>query len=1268
MSRQKFDVSGAWRVTSINSDYSLCSSYPRRLIIPSCINEASLQAVSQHRTSKRIPAVVYRHASTGAVLVRCSQPTVGIWYWRSSQDEDFLKAIAEACAYDVPIKNNKSGEKTRLEVPTDSETIDPGIKTQVQVEEPEEVQKILEDSIPHPLYNGNQEDDDIDDSQHFEGKPPYSISRSIDIATGEGCKIPSAPNIRHASDSFSSDSTSLASRSFDVSEFEIHAAGYSSESSGPLSSRSGELGFDAPDPGTRTPTSDIQSLYHLPDARKQTDIKKVLVVDARSYTNAVANRARGGGFEYPEYYSRSDIQFMNLDNIHTVRKMHQTLSNIVANVPDTTSWLSAVEGSRWLCYLSQLLKSAIIVSNAIAVEGRPVVVHCSDGWDRTPQITALAQIILDPYYRTLQGFEVLVEREWVEFGHKFTDRCGYSGGSNGSERCPVFLQWLDAVHQLLHQFPQAFQFNQAYLVKLSQHIYSNLFGTFLCNTSQERVVNELQQRTYLVWSIFNFNTERYINYFYNPTKQVLSPAYHTKDLRLWAAVYRSSPLAHADDLNTSASFGNQPSTLDLCPEPTSDHDTTLPGDLVKTRSCDDLTQQPQLSLVRHSSDSNLKDSSTNLAMLSSAIGNEIFHTDENEETIEMSNLDTRLLRIGDGASMRPRLYSNHFDVDTDVDQHVMNGKMCDGEADVTLEKLIPVCRCIEKEERKRNLCDCADDCNASQCSVNMSFKNLMMLSNPSDNFSALPREVYGIPEASKRCSEVASEISNGSIEKAIEADENGVVTSDEELDQNLAAITNGFSKLKIDTRMHKSDSDVGDTMKCEFSVQGREPGAKRGSTDTLICEGNICDDCNGVELSNCSLHLHCCGSSKFTPKSTGNSNSAYGLDEEIVENLMRKKLQHTQALSNGAFQHQAGCRHQTSGCRKEPQVYHHHIHGADEQNSGSSCSVCVNSSRILADVELVMQSGSLQATRRNSASEACSSSAMARSGTENSKTYNFANNNNVEGGSGCHSVPSGSINGGSASGSRVASSKSTPGHSRSPSSGCPSHGVPIQPPVLPPGEDERQVGVFSRSSSSSSGGGGGGWGGGVDGVAEVRDDVQAMVHQLLTRHQAEVSNLRDQLAVTQRALQQQLQHTAHCSTARQLTAAAHDLDLNSVGESANSLSSCGGGSVESGGISDASWENLVPDDPPTTHGSRDCENNGTVPPGVTIMGRVPTLWVPDHTANFCHSCHAKFWVGLRKHHCRLIVASVKFGAVAGYSVAIVLASQRRCPGNISTNQ
>jgi len=71
------------------------------------------------------------------------------------------------------------------------------------------------------------------------------------------------------------------------------------------------------------------------------------------------------------------------------------------------------------------------------------------GLDRTPQITSLAMVCLDPFYRTKQGLAVLIEKEWLSFGHKFHDRMGH-GKQNPTdvERSPIFLQFLDALWQV----------------------------------------------------------------------------------------------------------------------------------------------------------------------------------------------------------------------------------------------------------------------------------------------------------------------------------------------------------------------------------------------------------------------------------------------------------------------------------------------------------------------------------------------------------------------------------------------------------------------------------------------------------------------------------------------------------------------------------------------------------------------------------------------------------------------------------------------------
>uniref|UniRef100_A0A8D0HP06 phosphatidylinositol-3,5-bisphosphate 3-phosphatase n=1 Tax=Sphenodon punctatus TaxID=8508 RepID=A0A8D0HP06_SPHPU len=284
--------------------------------------------------------------------------------------------------------------------------------------------------------------------------------------------------------------------------------------------------------------------------------QKLLILGARSYAAAVANRAKGGGCECPEYYPNCEVVFMGMANIHSIRKSFQSLRLLCTQMPDPGNWLSALDQ-------------------------RPVLVHCSDGWDRTPQIVALAKLLLDPYYRTIEGFQVLVEMEWLDFGHKFADRCGHGENSDDlNERCPVFLQWLDCVHQLQRQFPCSFECNEAFLVKLVQHTYSCLFGTFLCNNAKERGEKHTQERTCSVWSLLRAGNKAFKNLLYSSQSEpVLYPVCHVRNLMLWSAVYLpcSSPSTPADD--TCAPY----------PVPGSSPEDPPLGRLPKTRSFDNLT-------------------------------------------------------------------------------------------------------------------------------------------------------------------------------------------------------------------------------------------------------------------------------------------------------------------------------------------------------------------------------------------------------------------------------------------------------------------------------------------------------------------------------------------------------------------------------------------------------------------------------------------------------------------------------------------------------
>ena len=126
------------------------------------------------------------------------------------------------------------------------------------------------------------------------------------------------------------------------------------------------------------------------------------------------------------------------------------------------------------------------------------MIHCSDGWDRTSQLLSLIQIMLDPYFRTMKGFMVLIEKEWISFGHQFAFRSGHCNflflksqislffktarNINDDQKSPIFLQFLDCVHQIMTQYPLSFEFNNSFLVDIAFHLYSCYFGNFLYDT------------------------------------------------------------------------------------------------------------------------------------------------------------------------------------------------------------------------------------------------------------------------------------------------------------------------------------------------------------------------------------------------------------------------------------------------------------------------------------------------------------------------------------------------------------------------------------------------------------------------------------------------------------------------------------------------------------------------------------------------------------------------------------------------------------------
>jgi hypothetical protein len=74
--------------------------------------------------------------------------------------------------------------------------------------------------------------------------------------------------------------------------------------------------------------------------------------------------------------------------------------------PSMSNFLGGMESSGWLRHIRSILETSWFIAQAVDEREISVVVHCSDGWDRTAQVCSLGSLFLDPYYRTIQGFQV----------------------------------------------------------------------------------------------------------------------------------------------------------------------------------------------------------------------------------------------------------------------------------------------------------------------------------------------------------------------------------------------------------------------------------------------------------------------------------------------------------------------------------------------------------------------------------------------------------------------------------------------------------------------------------------------------------------------------------------------------------------------------------------------------------------------------------------------------------------------------------------------
>lgn len=265
--------------------------------------------------------------------------------------------------------------------------------------------------------------------------------------------------------------------------------------------RTGFIGYNSPE--------DIKLITAI---RETNPAKSLYIIDCRPYINVIGNCITGGGVETAAY-EMCKVEFLNIPNMvdvsHSFARMRDAF---YLEAKGVSSMAIATNGLEWNRILQLILAGVKKVVTLIAVHNTSTFIHCSDAWDRTAQLCSLAQVCLDPRFRTMEGFGVLVEKEWMRMGHKFQDRT--DPDADKKESSPVFLQFLDCVFQLMAQYPSAFEFTEDFLIDLYDEAVCSRYGNFCCNCDKERRDLNLSEKTHSVWSHLLADRHHYANPLY----------------------------------------------------------------------------------------------------------------------------------------------------------------------------------------------------------------------------------------------------------------------------------------------------------------------------------------------------------------------------------------------------------------------------------------------------------------------------------------------------------------------------------------------------------------------------------------------------------------------------------------------------------------------------------------------------------------------------------------------------------------------------------
>eukprot|EP01132_Coremiostelium_polycephalum_P000557 gene557-702_t len=234
--------------------------------------------------------------------------------------------------------------------------------------------------------------------------------------------------------------------------------------------------------------------------------------------------------EYASFYPICKFYYLGLPSQEQAKLSYSKLLDLcISSLPTEFSnkqkWIQSLETTGWMDNVKIVLKSVSKLSD-IVVSGRAIIIQSPEGHEYDEiLLSSLTQLILDPYYRTFYGIQVLIQKEWCEYGFPFGKQYSDSNKNNvtsstsstsssSSTLLVSFILFCDCLIQLLQQYPFDFEFNEEFVLFICENSFSCRFGNFVSKNHKDFEQLNVLKNTYSIWLYISTNINLFTNHKY----------------------------------------------------------------------------------------------------------------------------------------------------------------------------------------------------------------------------------------------------------------------------------------------------------------------------------------------------------------------------------------------------------------------------------------------------------------------------------------------------------------------------------------------------------------------------------------------------------------------------------------------------------------------------------------------------------------------------------------------------------------------------------